>query len=373
MGSPESLLPRTPLPACSSSLLLAGRASAPHPWRTVSDLHWVPRKGLLCPLPAASRGWGGDGSAPCGHRAEQALPASLWMPPAAQRGEACARCSRGSAWLLGLVAVAVAEVAACLVVAGKQGQRREGVRAVPWRGDEKAGWWRSPGWNAPRPGSERRSISAAAARAWLWSCGVTRDPWDGHRRSPGLGRPRPEEGPKVGLDQHGGPHEASWRHMGPGRCQPRRGRAVAPESAPPHLQETVPFGDAVLATRDTCIGSEICEELWTPHRSAGPSAVQSMTLCGPQEDLGFADVLGSRPQGAESLRGTAGAAEGAPLVSAPPQPARGHGPGRCGDHHQRLRQPPRAAQSPRQGGPGDHGHHQGRLGRGRWRAVTGQP
>nr|XP_035923653.1 glutamine-dependent NAD(+) synthetase isoform X2 [Halichoerus grypus] len=29
--------------------------------------------------------------------------------------------------------------------------------------------------------------------------------------------------------------------------------------------ETVPFGDAVLATWDTCIGSEICEELWTPH------------------------------------------------------------------------------------------------------------
>ncbi|XP_023042007.2 glutamine-dependent NAD(+) synthetase isoform X4 [Piliocolobus tephrosceles] len=30
-------------------------------------------------------------------------------------------------------------------------------------------------------------------------------------------------------------------------------------------QETAPFGDAVLATWDTCIGSEICEELWTPH------------------------------------------------------------------------------------------------------------
>ncbi|XP_062051654.1 glutamine-dependent NAD(+) synthetase isoform X2 [Lepus europaeus] len=30
-------------------------------------------------------------------------------------------------------------------------------------------------------------------------------------------------------------------------------------------QETVPFGDAVLATQDTCIGSEVCEELWTPH------------------------------------------------------------------------------------------------------------
>nr|XP_058924649.1 glutamine-dependent NAD(+) synthetase isoform X4 [Kogia breviceps] len=30
-------------------------------------------------------------------------------------------------------------------------------------------------------------------------------------------------------------------------------------------QESVPFGDAVLSTRDTCIGSEVCEELWTPH------------------------------------------------------------------------------------------------------------
>ncbi|ELK13223.1 glutamine-dependent NAD(+) synthetase isoform X1 [Pteropus alecto] len=30
-------------------------------------------------------------------------------------------------------------------------------------------------------------------------------------------------------------------------------------------QETVPFGDAVLATQDTCIGSEVCEELWMPH------------------------------------------------------------------------------------------------------------
>ena len=27
-------------------------------------------------------------------------------------------------------------------------------------------------------------------------------------------------------------------------------------------QKTVPFGDAVIATRDTCIGSEICEELY---------------------------------------------------------------------------------------------------------------
>lgn len=32
-------------------------------------------------------------------------------------------------------------------------------------------------------------------------------------------------------------------------------------------QTTVPIGDAVLATKDTCIGFEICEELWNPQRS----------------------------------------------------------------------------------------------------------
>ncbi|XP_069139363.1 glutamine-dependent NAD(+) synthetase-like [Argopecten irradians] len=30
-------------------------------------------------------------------------------------------------------------------------------------------------------------------------------------------------------------------------------------------QKTVPIGDAVISTLDTCIGSEICEELWTSH------------------------------------------------------------------------------------------------------------
>nr|KAF6275495.1 NAD synthetase 1 [Myotis myotis] len=45
-------------------------------------------------------------------------------------------------------------------------------------------------------------------------------------------------------------------------------------------QETVPFGDAVLATRDTCIGSEICEELWTPqspHIAMGLDGVEIFT------------------------------------------------------------------------------------------------
>jgi NAD+ synthase (glutamine-hydrolysing) len=31
-------------------------------------------------------------------------------------------------------------------------------------------------------------------------------------------------------------------------------------------QVTVPIGDAVIATHDTCIGVEMCEELFTPNR-----------------------------------------------------------------------------------------------------------
>jgi hypothetical protein len=30
-------------------------------------------------------------------------------------------------------------------------------------------------------------------------------------------------------------------------------------------QTTVPFGDAVVSTKDTCIGVEMCEELFTPN------------------------------------------------------------------------------------------------------------
>uniref|UniRef100_A0A8D0B9J0 Glutamine-dependent NAD(+) synthetase n=1 Tax=Salvator merianae TaxID=96440 RepID=A0A8D0B9J0_SALMN len=46
------------------------------------------------------------------------------------------------------------------------------------------------------------------------------------------------------------------------------------------MQESVPFGDAVLATLDTCIGSEICEELWTPaspHIEMGIDGVEIFT------------------------------------------------------------------------------------------------
>lgn len=45
-------------------------------------------------------------------------------------------------------------------------------------------------------------------------------------------------------------------------------------------QETVPFGDAVLATKETCLGSEICEELWTansPHIAMSIDGVEIFT------------------------------------------------------------------------------------------------
>ncbi|XP_040266065.1 glutamine-dependent NAD(+) synthetase [Bufo bufo] len=45
-------------------------------------------------------------------------------------------------------------------------------------------------------------------------------------------------------------------------------------------QDTVPFGDAVLATKDTCLGSEICEELWapnSPHIEMGLDGVEIFT------------------------------------------------------------------------------------------------
>uniref|UniRef100_A0A8C9VDG2 Glutamine-dependent NAD(+) synthetase n=1 Tax=Scleropages formosus TaxID=113540 RepID=A0A8C9VDG2_SCLFO len=44
--------------------------------------------------------------------------------------------------------------------------------------------------------------------------------------------------------------------------------------------ETVPFGDGVLSTNDTCIGSEICAELWnprSPHVDMGLDGVEIIT------------------------------------------------------------------------------------------------
>ncbi|KAM6980650.1 glutamine-dependent NAD(+) synthetase [Aplochiton taeniatus] len=45
-------------------------------------------------------------------------------------------------------------------------------------------------------------------------------------------------------------------------------------------QSTVPFGDCVLSTKDTCIGSEMCAELWnprSPHVNMGLDGVEIIT------------------------------------------------------------------------------------------------
>lgn len=43
-------------------------------------------------------------------------------------------------------------------------------------------------------------------------------------------------------------------------------------------QQTVPFGDAVIATRDTCLGFEICEELWNPQSSHVPMGLDGVEI-----------------------------------------------------------------------------------------------
>uniref|UniRef100_A0A672GNV3 Glutamine-dependent NAD(+) synthetase n=1 Tax=Salarias fasciatus TaxID=181472 RepID=A0A672GNV3_SALFA len=45
-------------------------------------------------------------------------------------------------------------------------------------------------------------------------------------------------------------------------------------------QDTVPFGDCVLSTKDTCIGTEMCEEMWnpdSPHTYMGLDGVEIFT------------------------------------------------------------------------------------------------
>nr|XP_058160976.1 glutamine-dependent NAD(+) synthetase isoform X2 [Dasypus novemcinctus] len=70
--------------------------------------------------------------------------------------------------------------------------------------------------------------------------------------------------PKMALANEGNYHELRW-------FTPWSRSRQTEEYFLPRMiqeltkQETVPFGDAVLATLDTCIGSEVCEELWMPH------------------------------------------------------------------------------------------------------------
>ena len=43
-------------------------------------------------------------------------------------------------------------------------------------------------------------------------------------------------------------------------------------------QTTVPFGDAVVATEDTVIGVELCEELFTPASWVSHLPIASLAL-----------------------------------------------------------------------------------------------
>ncbi|XP_053369011.1 glutamine-dependent NAD(+) synthetase isoform X2 [Clarias gariepinus] len=85
--------------------------------------------------------------------------------------------------------------------------------------------------------------------------------------------------PKMLLANYGNNREFRW---------------FSPWSKPRHVEEyflprmiqdvtgqvTVPFGDAVLSTKDTCLGSEICAELWnprSPHVDMGLDGVEIFT------------------------------------------------------------------------------------------------
>jgi len=58
-------------------------------------------------------------------------------------------------------------------------------------------------------------------------------------------------------------------------------------------QRTVPFGDAVISTRDTCLGLETCEELFTPNGYVVPCCQGDIRPC--------ADILQS-PHPVQSCR-----------------------------------------------------------------------
>ncbi|KAI7814168.1 glutamine-dependent NAD+ synthetase [Triplophysa rosa] len=85
--------------------------------------------------------------------------------------------------------------------------------------------------------------------------------------------------PKMLLANYGNNREFRW--FSPW-SQPRR---VEEYFLPRMIQDvtgqsTVPFGDGVLSTKDTCIGSEICAELWnprSPHVDMGLDGVEIFT------------------------------------------------------------------------------------------------
>ncbi|XP_048402019.1 glutamine-dependent NAD(+) synthetase isoform X1 [Stegostoma tigrinum] len=70
--------------------------------------------------------------------------------------------------------------------------------------------------------------------------------------------------PKLAMANSGNYRELRW-------FMPWNKQRIVEEFSLPDIiqrvtgQDTVPFGDAVIETKETCLGSEICEELWVPN------------------------------------------------------------------------------------------------------------
>uniref|UniRef100_A0A8C9X5I1 Glutamine-dependent NAD(+) synthetase n=1 Tax=Sander lucioperca TaxID=283035 RepID=A0A8C9X5I1_SANLU len=83
--------------------------------------------------------------------------------------------------------------------------------------------------------------------------------------------------PKMVMANHGNYRELRW--FSPWNQLRLRLSVFIPLFVCVH-QVTVPFGDCVLSTKDTCIGTEICEELWnprSPHIQMGLEGVEIFT------------------------------------------------------------------------------------------------
>nr|XP_057933417.1 glutamine-dependent NAD(+) synthetase isoform X2 [Doryrhamphus excisus] len=85
--------------------------------------------------------------------------------------------------------------------------------------------------------------------------------------------------PKIVMANHGNYREMRW-------FSPWTKLRTVEEYFLPRMiqlvtgQDTVPFGDCVLSTKDTCIGTEMCEELWhptSPHIQMGLDGIEIFT------------------------------------------------------------------------------------------------
>lgn len=83
--------------------------------------------------------------------------------------------------------------------------------------------------------------------------------------------------PKLLMSDSGNYRESRWF------CPWRKIREIEDHYLPRMIHEytgqlTVPFGDGVISTKDTCIGYEICEELWTPQSTHIPLGIDGVEI-----------------------------------------------------------------------------------------------